>query len=116
MDDFDSAILKAIGRGAQVRILLAARDGAFARLRDAGMGGILDINTNLDATLARLRRMKEHAENTQAGYSQRIVVKFYDTVVPGPMIIVDDKDLFVGTFLQNSGGSPDSPAFWLKRP
>lgn len=111
-NDFRRAIATALAASAdcKVSILVARREGHFASIR-----GALDVDAQLPANLVAIDELKRTAADEVPGADTRISVHCFDVIVPGPMMIIDDVEVFAGTFLQNPGGSPDAPALWLKR-
>jgi len=99
---------------ATVKILLATSEGCVAKIRDAAMPGEVAVDKNLDATLSNIDGLFVQLKAIEQSLPLRVEVKRYDAIVMGPMIIVDDKHVIVGTFLQ-SAGSPMTPAFEFRR-
>jgi hypothetical protein len=112
VNQFRSVIESAFGRShtTTVQILLARPGGCVAQIRDIAMPGQTEVDLNLESCIANVLGLQKHLAATSSGWDKRVAVRFYDAVVMGPMIIVDDKHAIVGTFLQ-SGGSPVTPAF-----
>jgi len=97
----------------ELQILLAKKGGGVARLRDAAMDGAIGVDGVLDGTLRQIEALKAALSSAGSGLAERVTVRFYDALVPGPMIIVDDRHVFLGSFLQRPAGSPGSPGFWF---
>ncbi len=115
VDSYRSAIegaLRTSGR-CEVRILLAQEGGRFAAIRDAAIPGAIDVNKGLQSSRHSIEGLVAALRSAGPGLADRVAVRSFDALVPGPMIIIDDEHAFVGSFLQRPAGSPGSPGVWL---
>ena len=118
VDQFRSVIKTALMNSStcEVKVLLAKEGGRFSSIRAGALPpGVLDVDSHLPDTLHSLEELKTYLGTQGKGLAERLNLKHFDAIVPGPMIIVDDSDVFAGTFMQNAAGSPGSPVIWLLR-
>jgi len=87
--------------GLEVRLLIANSNGNLARSR--GVYAAQVFSTQVRSAILRIDNFRTQYEHSAPGLSTRVALRSFDVVVPGPMIIVDDRHLFVGTFLQTTG-------------
>ena len=115
VDAYRHSVESALSRtgSCKLQILLAKKSGGVARLRDAAMEGTIAVDGAIDGTLRQVEALKRALSSAGPGLAERVTVRFFDALVPGPMIIVDDRHLFLGSFLQRPAGSPASPGFWF---
>lgn len=101
-----------------VKILLAKPGGHFSSSRRVFSEST--IAQNVQALHTRIREFQRQLSDVP-GAPDRIQVRFFDAVIPGPIFIVDDRHVFVGSYLQDRG-SQHSPMMqfriwpWTKLP
>lgn len=89
--------------GCRVQILFAKSSGKFAQAR-----GLYDVGTIDENIGAFQSRLNAFCQQIPPGDAARIEARPFDVVVPGPLYIVDDRHVFIGSYLQ-ADGSQNAP-------
>lgn len=86
-------------RRGRVRILLADPEGHLVRAR--GTFSDQELVQMIGGTVAQIRAFQKHL-GTEGG-AERIEVRYFDRLIPGPLFVVDRKSVFCGQYLQVDG-------------
>ena len=82
-----------------VQLLVARKNGHLVAAR--GVIAEEEMNEALELFERRLTQFLERLRTFQVGAEQRLTKKEFDVMFPGPLLIVDDRYVFVGNYLQS---------------
>lgn len=109
-ESLEQALLKP-GSKVRLRVLLFRKSGRLAEAR--GVYSTVEVDENVQACIRRLAAFKRQVAEQRPEAADRIEWRVFDRLVPGPMVLVDGRRVFAGTFLQTKG-SQHTPLLELR--